>query len=97
MWLERAARLAVSRYEIDDALVMLERALELEDDPQRQGRLWRIVGRANALRHDGEPFLDAMMRAIELRLHATTSGGALRRALLRDRDALRHVAPTTGA
>ena len=36
--------LAVSRYELDDALVMLERALELEDDPQRQGRLWRIVG-----------------------------------------------------
>ena len=66
VWLERAARLAVSRYEIDDALVMLERALELEDDPQRQGRLWRIVGKANALRHDGDPFLDAMMRAIEL-------------------------------
>ncbi len=66
MWLERAATLAVGRYEIDDALVMLERALELEDDPQRQGRLWRLVGKANALRHDGDPFLDAMMRAIEL-------------------------------
>ncbi len=66
VWLERAARLAVGRYEIDDALVMLERALELEIDPARQGLLWRIVGRANALRHDGDPFLDAMTRAIEL-------------------------------
>ncbi len=44
-----------------------------------------IVGKANALRHDGDPFLDAMMRAIELASTGRRARGALRRALLRDR------------
>ncbi len=53
-WLRRAAELAVTRYELDDAL-LLQRALELAPgDPE----LWRAVGQAHALRFDGEAFLE---------------------------------------
>jgi hypothetical protein len=65
-WLGRAAELAIGRYELDEALAMLQRALELEPEPLAELSLWRAIGRANALRHDGEPFLAAMTRAIEL-------------------------------
>jgi hypothetical protein len=65
-WLGRAADLAIARYELDEALAMLERALELEPDREAQLRLWRATGRANALQHNGDPFLVAMTRAIEL-------------------------------
>ena len=55
-WLRRAAELAVTRYELDDALLLLlQRALELAPgDPE----LWRAVGQAHALRFDGEAFLE---------------------------------------
>jgi class 3 adenylate cyclase len=59
-WLERAAELAVSRYEIDEALMLLHRALELESDELRLSTLWRKIGRANALKFDGEAFWRAM-------------------------------------
>jgi DNA-binding SARP family transcriptional activator len=72
-WLGRAAELAIGRYELDEALALLQRALDLESDPQRQLDLWRLVGKANALKHDGEPFLAAMMRAIELSTDAATT------------------------
>jgi len=65
-WLARAAEFAIGRYELDEALTMLHRALELGPEPSAELRLWRAIGRANALRHDGEPFLVAMNRAIEL-------------------------------
>jgi hypothetical protein len=65
-WLGRAAEFAIGRYELDEALAMLEHALELEPEPSDQLRLWRATGRAHALRHDGERFLAAMSRAIEL-------------------------------
>lgn len=65
-WLRRAAELATGRYELDEALALLGRALELEPGPAIELALWRLVGRANALKHDGHPFLTAMMRAIEL-------------------------------
>ena len=61
--------------------------------PRRSSSSGRLIGRANALRHDGEPFLAAMMRAIELSPDAGDDGGALRRALVRDRAARGHVAP----
>jgi hypothetical protein len=65
-WLMRAAELAIGRYELDEALALLHRALELEPGPDSELRLQCLIGRSNALRHDGEPFLGAMMRAIEL-------------------------------
>jgi class 3 adenylate cyclase len=63
-WLERAADLAVGRYEIDDGVALLRRALELEPDEVRESQLWRKVGMANALKFDGEAFWTAMQRSL---------------------------------
>jgi class 3 adenylate cyclase len=65
-WLRRAGELAVARYEIDDGIALLRRALELEDDRASQAALWHAIGVAHALKFDGEPFWAAMQRAIEL-------------------------------
>jgi class 3 adenylate cyclase len=66
IWARRAAKLAVGRYEIDEGLSLLRRAVELEPDPLQQAELWHSIGHANALKFDGPPFRDAMERAIEL-------------------------------
>jgi class 3 adenylate cyclase len=65
LWLRRAARLAVGRYELDDGIALLERALDLEDDPAEQAAIWRAIGDANALKFDGEAFWTAMERSLE--------------------------------
>ena len=65
-WSRRAADLAVGRYEIDEGLALLHRALELEPDPRRQADIWHAIGHANALKFDGPPFREAMEKAIEL-------------------------------
>ena len=65
-WARRAAGLALGRYEIDEGLSLLGRALELEEDPRRQAELWQSIGLANALNFDGPPFREAMEKAIEL-------------------------------
>ncbi|HUH15936.1 MAG TPA: BTAD domain-containing putative transcriptional regulator [Gaiellaceae bacterium] len=65
-WLRRAGELSIGRYELDEALALLHRSLELRPEPDVELALWRLIGRANALRHDGDPFLAAMLRAIEL-------------------------------
>jgi DNA-binding SARP family transcriptional activator len=65
-WLRRAAELAVARYEIDEGIALLEHAVELENDPPGLVRLWRALGRANALKYDGEQYWISMQRAIEL-------------------------------
>ena len=65
-WLRRAAHLAVSRYAIDEALALLQRALELERSESGQAEIWRAIGWASALKYDGEAFWDAMERAIAL-------------------------------
>ncbi len=72
-WLLRAAELAVRRYELEDAIAMLQRALELEPDEAVQLDLWRRIGRAHALRHDGDAFLEALTHAIELSRDETTT------------------------
>jgi DNA-binding SARP family transcriptional activator len=66
VWLRRAAQLAVRRYEIDDSVALLRRALELEHGEDARCRLWRAIGRANALKFDGEAFWTAMETALEL-------------------------------
>lgn len=65
IWLERAAHLAVSRYEIDEALALLHRAIELGPDGQRRAEIWRSIGRANALKYDGEAFWAAMQNSLQ--------------------------------
>jgi len=65
-WLRRAADLAVARYAIDEALVLLHRALGLEASEPAQAEVWRAIGRANALQFDGEAFWTAMQEAIGL-------------------------------
>lgn len=65
-WSRRAAAAALARYEIDEALALLHRALAHETDPARQGELWYEIGRASALKYDGEGFTAAMATALEL-------------------------------
>jgi class 3 adenylate cyclase len=65
-WLGRAAGLAIGRYEIDEGLSLLHRAVGLEADRGRQAELWHRIGRANALKFDGDAFWRAMEKAIEL-------------------------------
>jgi class 3 adenylate cyclase/tetratricopeptide (TPR) repeat protein len=63
-WLERAGDLAIRRYEIDDGVALLERALELVQDEIHQSELWRKIGVANALKFDGEAFWTAMEKSL---------------------------------
>jgi class 3 adenylate cyclase len=65
-WLHRAADLAVGRYELDEALGLLHRALELEERRAGRAEMWHAIGRANAFKFDGEAFWTAMQQAIEL-------------------------------
>jgi len=65
-WLDRAAELAVARYEIDDALRLLQRANELERDVTAQAERWLEIGRAHALKFDGAGFHRALEKAIAL-------------------------------
>ena len=65
-WSKQAAVLAIGRYEIDEGLTLLHRAVELEQDPVERGRLWYEIGHASALKYDGEGFVAAMTKAIEL-------------------------------
>jgi class 3 adenylate cyclase len=63
-WLRRAAERSLARYEIDDGLAMLERALELAAERQQRVGVWREIARAHALRFAGEPFWNALQQAI---------------------------------
>jgi class 3 adenylate cyclase len=65
-WLRRAAELAITRYEMDDALVLYRRALDLEPDDSVRAEVWRAIGRLHALKYEGEPFWKAMEKSLEL-------------------------------
>ena len=58
-------KLAIGRFEIDDGLALLHRALALEPDEADKAALWREVGRANVFKLDGEAFWTAMMNSLE--------------------------------
>jgi class 3 adenylate cyclase len=73
-WLERAAELAVRRYEIDDALELLQRALALHPGAEAEARVWRAIGTANALEFDGEAFWTAMQRSLMVCFDKSTCG-----------------------
>jgi class 3 adenylate cyclase len=64
-WLDRAGELAIGRMEIDDGLTLIERAIELETDPERLAALWHAAGKANILKFDGEAFWTAMQASLE--------------------------------
>lgn len=65
-WLRRAAEAAISRYGIDDGIALLRRAVVLESDAAEQGRIWREIGGAYALKFDGESFIEAMEQSLAL-------------------------------
>jgi class 3 adenylate cyclase/tetratricopeptide (TPR) repeat protein len=64
-WLRRAAELAIGRFEIDDGLALLHRALDIEPDETARAALWREIGRANVFKLDGEAFWSAMQNSLE--------------------------------
>jgi class 3 adenylate cyclase len=65
-WLESAAQFAMRRYEIEDALELLHRALSLRPDEEQEARVWRAAGKANALKFDGEAFWTAMQNSLKV-------------------------------
>jgi class 3 adenylate cyclase len=64
-WLRRAAELAIGRFEIDDALALLHRALGLGPNNPQRAAIWKEIARANVFRYDGEAFWTAMQRSLE--------------------------------
>ncbi len=64
-WLRRAAELAISRFEIDDGLALLGRALDLAGDDHERAEVWRTIGAANVYKFDGEAFWSAMLRSLD--------------------------------
>jgi hypothetical protein len=62
-WLRRATELALGRFDLEDALASLSRAVELAPDDVE---LWHELGRVHALRFDGEAFWQAMLKAVEV-------------------------------
>ncbi len=64
-WLTRAAQLAQGRHEMQEAVALFTRAVELCDDEHEQALLWRAIGEAQALRYDGEGMRKALLRALE--------------------------------
>jgi class 3 adenylate cyclase len=66
LWLESAAHFAMRRYEIEDTLALLHRALSLGPDEETQAGIWRAVGKANALKFEGEAFWTAMQNSLKV-------------------------------
>ena len=64
-WLSRAGRLARGRHEMQEAVELYERAVELSDDEHERSLLWRAIGEAHALRYDGEGMRTALLRALD--------------------------------
>jgi len=65
-WSRRAADLAIGRYEIDEGLALLRRAVGLEPGPAEQAAIWQRIGQACALKYDGEGFWQAMRQALDI-------------------------------
>ena len=65
-WLRRAAMLASGRYEMREAVALLERAVELETDSRARRAIWEQIAHANVLYFDGKAFAAAMEEAIAL-------------------------------
>jgi class 3 adenylate cyclase len=64
-WLSRAGRLARGRHEMEEAVGLYTRAVDLSDDDYEKAMLWRSIGEAQALRYDGEGMRLALLRAVD--------------------------------
>jgi class 3 adenylate cyclase len=73
-WLRRAAELALGRYELGDAISLLERALDLEEHEQSRAELWRDIGHAHAMRYEGQAFWEAMQNSLQACKDRATCG-----------------------
>jgi len=76
LWLERAAWFAMRRYEIEDALELLRKALLQQPDEEAQARVWQAIGKANALKFDGEAFWTAMQKSLKVCSNRATCADA---------------------
>jgi class 3 adenylate cyclase/tetratricopeptide (TPR) repeat protein len=65
-WLRRAAELAAGRFEIEDALALLARGLELEPEVQSKIQILQETARVHTLRYDAQGFRAAMEEALSL-------------------------------
>jgi DNA-binding SARP family transcriptional activator len=65
-WLDRAAELAIGRYELDAAERLLRQAIDLATDRATRASLWRSLAQIGFLRYDGPGFWSAMEQALEL-------------------------------
>ena len=63
-WLRRAARLAVGRYEMKDAVSLLKRAVGLEPDRQARVAILQEIAQAHVLYFDGSAFAATLQEAI---------------------------------
>ena len=64
-WLRRAAELAAARFEIADALALVERALALVDDGPQRIELLMYRAHVHTFRFDAEGFRESMEEALE--------------------------------
>ena len=74
-WLRRAVKLALERYEVDECILLLERAVELAQEDELAA-IWIEIGNANALKYDGEGFWTALQRALEHSQDSATTAKA---------------------
>jgi tetratricopeptide (TPR) repeat protein len=65
-WLRSAAELATRRYEIDDAIALLRRALALEREGSRKIEILREIGYVHTLRFDPQGLRRALEEALAL-------------------------------
>ncbi len=64
-WLRRAGQLARGRYEMEEAIELLTRALDLSEDEYERALILREIGGTHALRYDGEAMRAALLRSLE--------------------------------
>ncbi len=65
-WLLRAAGRAAAQYSLNDAISLLDRALDLEPPVEVKVSVLSELGRVYALKYDGEKFWTAMIQAADL-------------------------------
>jgi class 3 adenylate cyclase/tetratricopeptide (TPR) repeat protein len=65
-WLRRAAELAAGRFEIDEALALLSRALNLEPAAESKIQILQEIARAHTIRYDAQGFRAALEEALAL-------------------------------
>jgi DNA-binding SARP family transcriptional activator len=66
LWLRRAAEAALARFEPDEVLALLTRALELELGDERRAELWWQAATTNVLKYDMEGYRRAAEEALAL-------------------------------